>query len=628
MKRPTKTKAHPKARAWRVPGFPPTAVAFLVLGFVYVWLRIEPVYEYHRSAPAFFWSHSFFSPFLARPGGLTEYGAAVLAQANGQSWLGALVFTALGGLLFLATRWVLHRMSGVTVKMAALGPVFLLLLLRNRPDDPSLAVSTGMLAALGWAMGYLLLPWTRTGLRLAACWVFAALLSYGAGLWSCLLFVLLAGLFEVVRRREWLVGLGCVASALVAPVWMLCFGHTDAAKLLNPWADRTILLLAAALHLIVPLAAAVLALLPPPVAPTHLALHRPHGASTAVPTRRWFQSEAFKRALGVGLFLVGWVWVWLDFDGSQQAQAQVDYYAGRREYGNVLAAATRLQAMDTASEVRLHRALYHTGRLGEDLFSFTNQTFWTLLPALSEGLAACRPQSETLLELGQVNLAEHFAHEALEWEGDRPDVLWLLARVNVLKDRPRAARVFLNVLRQVPFQREEAEAWLRKLEADPRLPDDHELAEIRSRMISADLPHVKLPTESVLRHLLRVNRQNQMAFEYLMAHYLLTGQVDRIVEEIGRLNDFKYVRIPRHYEEALLLYQQAKDRPKVDLQGRQIRPETVRRFQQFSAGINRRAHESAAGRLALAREFGDTFWYQYLSGRATLETPAAQPAAP
>ena len=65
--------------------------------------------------------------------------------------------------------------------------------------------------------------------------------------------------------------------------------------------------------------------------------------------------------------------------------------------------------------------------------------------------------------------------------GERPDLLWLLARINVLQDRPQAARVFLNVLRLVPFEWKRATEALRRLEADPRLSQEAELEEIRAR---------------------------------------------------------------------------------------------------------------------------------------------------
>ena len=84
----------------------------------------------------------------------------------------------------------------------------------------------------------------------------------------------------------------------------------------------------------------------------------------------------------------------------------------------MIAASRKMPLLDPSSEVRLHLALYHTRRLGQDLFFFHNQAECTLLPGLSSGLDACRSQCETLLELGMVGEAEHLAHEALEWDGD------------------------------------------------------------------------------------------------------------------------------------------------------------------------------------------------------------------
>ena len=57
-----------------------------------------------------------------------------------------------------------------------------------------------------------------------------------------------------------------------------------------------------------------------------------------------------------------------------------------------------------------------------------------------------------MFELGQVNEAEHMAQESLEFDGDRPDVLRVLAKINIIKGRPQAAAVFLNALRQIPFR--------------------------------------------------------------------------------------------------------------------------------------------------------------------------------
>ena len=277
--------------------------------------------------------------------------------------------------------------------------------------------------------------------------------------------------------------------------------------------------------------------------------------------------------------------------------AQIEHCAALGQHERLLAVAQQLKTLPPATEVRVHLALYHTGRLDEDLFAFANRGRGNLLPGLELGLDACRPQGETLLELGQVNEAEHQAQEVLEFEGDRPDMLRLLARVNVLKDRPKAAAVFLNVLRQVPFQRAWAATCLAELKNNPRLAGDPELDLARSRMVTTDLPHDELPAETMLRQLLHSNPHNQMAFEYLLAYYLLTGDLKQVAQHLGQLDDFGYRAIPRHVEEALLLGQKLQGL-QFDLHGREIRPETVRRFQSFCDAL------AGAGRTGARRFVG------------------------
>jgi tetratricopeptide (TPR) repeat protein len=610
VRRAADSKNWPKPFVWPFRNFPAEAAAFFLLSYAYVWLRLEPSVQYRCSGVPFFLSHSFFREFLGFPGGLLDYAAAWLAQLNYYDWLGGLVFMTLGCLLFLAARAVLSGLSGLAPLTGGFMPVFLLLWLWGRQDGHAPAAGLGVALGLGLAIGYLRLPWQCAWLRWAACWVLSGLAAGLAGLWPCLLFLALACWFELAGRRTWKPGLGCLLPAVVAPLAMLGLAGLPATRILNPWGTRAPLGLIAALFLCVPLTALGLAFLPKPApAPKETAGGARHKAAAPVPLGRGLQRPVVKRALAAGLLLAGWAAVWFGHSGSHRAFARIEYYAGRKEFDKVLAVAAPLPALNPASEVRLRLALCHAGRLSQDLFAYANQRTWQLLPGLGLGIGACRAQCDTLLELGQVNEAEHLAHEALEIEGNRPDLLRLLAQINILKNRPQAARVFLNLLAQAPFQRAWAAARLRDLENDPRLPDDKALALIRSRMVTTDLPHDQMPAESFFQQLLQANPRNQMAFEYLLAQYLVTRDLDHLVQQLGRLDDFGYRAIPRHLEEAVLLCQRLKGIP-VDLHGRQIRPETLQRFGEFTQALNRARH-NPDDRPALARDFGDTFWFYF-----------------
>jgi hypothetical protein len=613
MEPPANARNQSKAAWWRC--FPSSAFGFFILFLLYIWFRIEPTVEYYSSRPIFYLSHSFFSGFLERPGGLVEYAAAFLAQLNYYNWLGAVVFTAMCCMVFLAVGWWLRRVSGVAPQLAPFVPAFLLLFLREHPDCPALEIGTGLLLAMGFAMGCVLLPGTRVWLRLIACLVCSALLFFLAGLWPSALFVVLASLFEIVAGRRWALGCGCFLSGLIGifgTMWCC-----DAAGLFVPPGGRMCLVVAAVLYLYIPFLSVVSALLrTAAVRPATKSAPVPrarHGAAGAV-LPRWYQKRIVKRTFATTLFILGWALIWFGFDVQSKALAEIDYYSSRHEYDKVLAIAANLKEMRTSTKIRVWLALYHTGRLGNDLFSFGNPGSQDMLLGVRQGTGSWRAQSQTFLELGQVGEAEHLAHEALENEEENLETLRLLAKINILKGRPAAARVFLSVLGMVPFERKWAERCLSELETDPTLPGNHELEQIRSRLVKTDLVHLDTtPAEFLLIQLLESNPHNQMAFEYLMSYYLLSRQGDKFVERLSQLNDFGYASFPRNWEEAVLLFQGLKG-VQVDLHGRQMRPETLQRFQQYSQTAAMKPSRTAEDCRALARDFGDTYWYYYYFG--------------
>lgn len=55
-------------------------------------------------------------------------------------------------------------------------------------------------------------------------------------------------------------------------------------------------------------------------------------------------------------------------------------------------------------------------------------------------------------------------------------------------------------------------------------------------------------TRFIGKHLKKVKR---MTFEYLMAHYLLNGELDKFIENLHYLDDFGYERISRHCQEGI-----------------------------------------------------------------------------
>jgi hypothetical protein len=102
--------------------------------------------------------------------------------------------------------------------------------------------------------------------------------------------------------------------------------------------------------------------------------------------------------------------------------------------------------------------------------------------------------------------------------------------------------------------------------------------------------------------------KNKMAFEYFMAYCLLEGQIGRLAKHLPRLNDFGYQRIPRHFEEAMLVYNQIAGAKGITLPGKNISEETVRKFEDFNRIRAKYKDNTAAARRELEK-YRDTYWF-------------------
>ena len=107
---------------------------------------------------------------------------------------------------------------------------------------------------------------------------------------------------------------------------------------------------------------------------------------------------------------------------------------------------------------------------------------------------------------------------------------------------------------------------LDQLAADPNLSHDSDIQYLRSVALEQDFPTVVDAQEPMLQGLLKKNPKNRMALEYLMAYYMLNYKLEPLVELLPALKTFGYKQLPRHVEEAVLVYVYTKKKP-VNLQG-------------------------------------------------------------
>ncbi|MDZ7261587.1 MAG: DUF6057 family protein [candidate division KSB1 bacterium] len=583
---------------------------FFLLFYLYLWLWINPALYYQRQEPVFLLDSRFFREFLSYPGGLVEYVAAFLSQFYYYPWVGALIITLIAWLICLATQRFIKSVSGVhQVQVLHLVPAIFLLILHNQYKHP-LATSLGLLLSLVFLNLYVRIAPGHAGLRLVV-YLFLSVILYYTTAGPFLLFALLCGLYEIFSAGRLLLGLFYGLTAVVIPYLAATYIFLVSLNqayfhLLSFEINYRPQLTPHALYLFFPLTVLV------------IAIYRRFGFKQEPEGKtKWLFSFLKKEDFltskpkfilqTLALFIVAGVAAFLSFDRNTNTILQVDYYARREMWQQVLQLAKRRGTELVPVAYQTNRALYHTGRLPYEMFSFPQKRGAAGL-LLTRGFALSAPleTSDLFFELGHVNEAQHWAHEALSTRGETPWNLQRLALINILKGDHQAAQSFLDVLSKTLFHRAWAQHYRRYLTNDSLLAADKQLQHIRSLMINSDfIASTDYPVADLVS-LLKRNKQNKMAFEYMMAFYLLTHRLGNFVNNIGRLNDFNYPVIPRHYEEALLLYIMMTGRRDLNIR---ISTDTMERFKDFNQILARHGEDEKAAREELWKTHGNSYWF-------------------
>lgn len=629
----------------------------LLLGwfFLYVLFSLQPQVLYQARAPIFSLAPGFINPFLSVSGGLVDYASRFLAQLDAWGWPGAVVRTVEALLILCLAGVYLSTVAGrdqrTSVSAAArsvrLVPVVLYMLFCGRYDQsPAIGPMLIVLLLAVLAPG----ACRRAAMRLVAYAVSAAAFYYAAAgaagktdlVVTLAAFAILSAVAEVRRGHglAWLWGAACLAlPAAAAVVGEKTLLAKDAAAWVTwfsvPQTPTSVLSLAILLCL--PLAA--LAWGPgerlagwrrarraaPGLAPgDEEPLPQPAAPSTG-------KAGLLRSLLAAGalVWAVSLVAMNITADPGGRSRALMDYLVANGRWEEALAEARSVpaEARTMLTDHDMDTALFHTGRLSDDLFTVPQRLDSLLLPMADLPVLAYRWRVvDQWLELGRADEAEMALYEALPKGGDHPQLLRRLAMVYLVKGQLAPARLYLNLLQYDLVYRGWARRTLRLMEKDPQLVGDREVQRLRANLLTRDdLLQVsnaargpdatRYYPERMLANLLRRNPRNRMAFEYLMAVYLLLGQPEKVAQEVHRLDDFGQKRIPRAWEEGIVLTMGAPGR-KPDLGGRRISPETLQRYARFQQIFARCGGDARQAYPEVARECPGSYFAYLLRMKA------------
>ncbi|HPS54745.1 MAG TPA: DUF6057 family protein [Sedimentisphaerales bacterium] len=301
----------------------------------------------------------------------------------------------------------------------------------------------------------------------------------------------------------------------------------------------------------------------------------------------------------------------LAYDKKQKAFFALDYNAYHKNWSKVLYYADQLPFNLLATH-QATRALYYTGRLNEDMFKYPQQPH-ALLFTDNNILHTSLTIFDTYLDLGLINLAEHYLVRNISYAGERDIFIQRLAWINMIKGNAGTAKTYLTALSKTLFQRGWANEQLRAIKQDPFLSftDNNEIQFARKNKIIKDISMSLMTQLDYLTYLLEANPKNKMAFEYMMAWYLITKNTDKFVDNLGQLRDFGYEQLPTVYQHAILMHVYSTQK-EVNMQGFKISPQTIEYAKQFYSVMKQYAGDEQLQLKMLNEKYGDTYFYYYV----------------
>ena len=574
--------------------------------FLYFLLRIDPKLIYQSQEPVFFFDRHFIYDFFSYPGGLNELASRFLSQFFYYSWTGALLLLLVFASVTLFT-WLFIRSITTIRPVLYLQwiPSVILLALHSEYRFP-LALTLGLLWALICINIYIHLAPTRKTLRFMLYLILLAILYYVAA-GQAFIFSLVIILYEVLHNRSVILPLLYILLSALLPylgaTTFFIINMRDAYVMhLASYDIYRVTWLSWVLYAFFPL---VLLL---------FIFENRYIKTGKKSTNKLWNRLLYRRSVQVRLIqavvLLSLVAVSAQYSYRKEEKAffLIDHYARFEEWQKELDIAQKGLPINDFIQCQVNRALYHAGYLSDEMFRMP-QLFGSDGLFLDESVRSvyALQHSDFFFDLGLINESEHWAHEAVAARGNTAWNLQRLVLVNLLKEKPDIAKKYLVMLQKTMWHKTWAEEYQKYLFNSDDFWAQPKFRYLKSVMPESDFLVSPTEPELCLEELLK-NTNNKIAFEYFMACCLLDGKISRFMKHLDLLNSFNYPKIPRHFEEAMLIYNQLTGGRGISLLGKSISEQTIRRFADFNRIMAKYNKDKNAARSELAK-YRDTYWF-------------------
>ena len=253
------------------------------------------------------------------------------------------------------------------------------------------------------------------------------------------------------------------------------------------------------------------------------------------------QSRALYDTISKGNWIIGTVpvilvaivmgsLIWKNSNFKAEKVMQYDFMACHQQWNRILETINVEKPNNQIGVTVQNLALAMHGVLLEHMSEYNQNGIAGLLPDVKEDATSPLPTAEAFYQLGMVNVAQRTVFEAQEAILDFQKsgrCYKRLAQTNLINGQYEVARKYLLALQKTLFYRDWANETLPLLGNEKAIANHPEYGHLRQYAYDADFYFGDHVTPEMLESLYFHNTDNRLAYQYLLAYYLLTGDRER-----------------------------------------------------------------------------------------------------
>ena len=222
--------------------------------------------------------------------------------------------------------------------------------------------------------------------------------------------------------------------------------------------------------------------------------------------------------------------VWKNSNFKAEKVMGYDFMATHQQWNRILETINKEKPNNQIGVTVQNLALAMRGMLLDHMFEYNQNGIAGLLPDVKEDATSPLPTAEAFYQLGMINVAQRTVFEAQEAILDFQKsgrCYKRLAQTNLINGQYKVARKYLSALQKTLFYREWAEETLQLLGNEEAIDRHPEYGRLRQWAFKEDFYFSDHVPPEMLESLYFSNTDNRMAYQYLLAYYLLTGDRER-----------------------------------------------------------------------------------------------------